>query len=347
MIPNALVIAFDRRVSFEPNQKTNGLPLGVRTGVLVIPLDPETPHEALPGWIVDGQQRFAAIRDARIGSFPICVTAFITASDAEQRSQFILVNATKPLPKGLIHELLPSTTGTLPIALELRRFPSTILDRLNYDDDSPMRGMIHTPTTPGGVIKDNSILKMIENSLTDGALYQFRDPMSGSGDIDSVLDILKDFWSAASQVFDKEWGQPPRRSRLMHGVGIVSMGFVMDAIIEHHERVLTAEEFEAQLVQLESVCHWSAGVWQLGPGLTRRWNDLQNTPRDIQLLTDYLLTEYRKVARRRKRRDLPKKAPARKATAKKAPARKATAKKAPARKVTAKKAPARKATATR
>lgn len=24
-----------------------------------------------------------------------------------------------------------------------------------------------------------------------------------------------------------------------------------------------------------------------------RWNDLQNTPRDVQLLADYLLTEYR------------------------------------------------------
>ena len=27
-----------------------------------------------------------------------------------------------------------------------------------------------------GYIKDNSVLKMIENSLYDGALYQYRDP---------------------------------------------------------------------------------------------------------------------------------------------------------------------------
>ena len=29
----------------------------------------------------------------------------------------------------------------------------------------------------------------------------------------------------------------------------------------------------------------------------RRWNDLQNTPRDIQLLTDHLINEYRHASR--------------------------------------------------
>ena len=53
-----------------------------------------------PGLIVDGQQRAAAIREARIDSFPICATAFIANDDREQREQFILVNSTKPLPKG-------------------------------------------------------------------------------------------------------------------------------------------------------------------------------------------------------------------------------------------------------
>jgi DGQHR domain-containing protein len=58
------------------------------------------------GWIVDGQQRCVAIRDARVDSFRVCVTAFITESDEEQRSEFILVHSAKPLPKGLIYELL-------------------------------------------------------------------------------------------------------------------------------------------------------------------------------------------------------------------------------------------------
>jgi DGQHR domain-containing protein len=304
MIPNALVVAFDKRVVFEPD-RSNGRRPEVRTGTLVIPVDPDTPQEALPGWIVDGQQRYAAIREAQIASFPICVTAFITDSDAEQRSQFILVNATKPLPKGLIHELLPSTTGTLPVALEIRRFPAKVLDRLNYDDDSPLNGMIHTPTTPNGVIKDNSILKMIENSLTDGALYRFRDPTTGSGDIDAVLGVLKDFWTAVEGAFPGAWKKPPRHSRLMHGVGVVSMGFVMDAIVEHYQRIPSLMEFTNQLTLLGDLCHWTDGTWQFGPGQQRRWNDLQNTPHDIQLLTDYLLAQYRAKAGGQKRQAIP------------------------------------------
>ena len=91
----------------------------------MIPVDPESPDEDKPGWVVDGQQRTAAIREARSRAFPICVTAFITDSDADQRSQFILVNSTKPLPKGLIHELLPTTSEHCPSHSSCGDFPPT------------------------------------------------------------------------------------------------------------------------------------------------------------------------------------------------------------------------------
>lgn len=294
MIPNALVIAFDRRVTFVPSDP-EGRHGDVCPGILVIPVDRESAEEEKPGWVVDGQQRSAAIREARIKAFPICVTAFITDSDAEQRSQFILVNSTKPLPKGLIHELLPTTSGTLPPALQLRRFPAALLERLNYDRDSPLKQMIHTPTNPEGVVKDNSILKMVENSLSDGALYHFRDPVSGKGDTEAMLDLLKSYWAAIAMTFPDAWGQPPRRSRLMHGVGIVSMGFVMDAIADRHRRsgFPTLKTFASELQRLAGVCHWTSGSWAFGPDHERRWNDLQNTPRDIQLLTNFLLFEYK------------------------------------------------------
>ncbi len=168
LLPNAIVIAFDERVRFLPEQEsTDGI---TRFGTLVIPLDDNESETQKPGFIVDGQQRIAAIRDARIASFPICATAFIAADQGEQREQFILVNSTKPLPKGLIYELLPVTGGKLPSALQKRRFPAQLLARLNSDQDSPLRGIIRTPTTPAGVVQDNSILKMLENSLSDGVL---------------------------------------------------------------------------------------------------------------------------------------------------------------------------------
>lgn len=294
MIPNALVVAFDSRVRFEPdpNASTNEYS---RPGTLVIPTDETWTELDKPGWIVDGQQRCAAIRDARIEVFPICVTAFITDSDAEQRSQFILVNSTKPLPKGLIYELLPATTGTLPTPLQSRRFPAHLLDRLNYDPGSPLTKKIHTPTTPEGVIKDNSMLRMLENSISDGALYRFRDPATGEGDVEAMLDLVKAFWTAVADTFPEAWELPPRRSRLVHGVGVVSMGFVMDAIADRYWRVTIpgVEEFTSDLDALKDLCRWTEGVWDFGPQAQRKWNELQNTPKDIQRLTNYLLFEYK------------------------------------------------------
>ena len=297
LLPNAIVVAFDKRVRFEPETESPERGWLTWPGHLIVPVDESLPDEEKPGWIVDGQQRCAAVREADVRAFPMCVTAFIAASESEQRAQFILVNSTKPLPKGLIYELLPSTSGPLPPALMRKQFPSLLLERLNYDEDSPFLQLIQTPTTPGGVVKDNSILRTIENSLTDGCLYYLRDPDTGSGDIEGMLDLLKDYWNAVKMVFHEAWGQPPRRSRLMHGVGIMSMGFVMDAITDSYvAKHQWPEQFDyvTEIKPLLDYCSWTTGHWRFGVDSTRRWNELQNTPKDIQILTDYLLTVYTK-----------------------------------------------------
>lgn len=294
MIPNAVVVAFDGRVKFEPAKGSLDSAYS-RVGTLVIPIDPGQPEEERPGWVVDGQQRIAAIRDAAVEEFPICVVAFITDDDQEQREQFILVNSTKPLPKGLIYELLPTTKTKLPSILQQRRFPAYILDRLNHDEDSPLKGLIRTPTVLNGIIKDNSILKMLENSLTDGVLYRFRDLGGGDGDVEAMLGVLTAFWGAVAAVFDGDWGINPRRSRLMHGAGIVSLGFVMDAIADRLRQsgIPTRDQFRDDLAPLKSACRWSDGFWDFGPGQQRRWNELQNTHKDIQVLANYLLVQYK------------------------------------------------------
>jgi DGQHR domain-containing protein len=294
LVPNALVIAFDNRVRFEPSVTDSDLSYSV-PGTLVIPIEDDQPDEDKPGWIVDGQQRTAAIRDSRIDSFPVSVVGFIANGAAEQRAQFILVNATKPLPKSLIYELLPATEGSLPRQLARRQLPATVLERLNFDPDSPLCGMVQTPTTPEGVIKDNSMLRALENSITDGALYRFRDPETGDGSVDEMLSVLKPFWTAVELVFHQAWGLPPRKSRLMHGAGVVSLSFVMDAIAEPllDDSVPTIETYVHGLKVIEPVCHWSSGEWDFGEGVRRRWNEIQNTSRDVQLLTSHLLFEYR------------------------------------------------------
>jgi len=303
MIPNAIVISFDDRVRFEAEAVQPIEPGYSRVGTLVIPIDDTLADEEKPGWIVDGQQRTAAIRDAEIEKFPITVTAFVSTDDHEQKEQFILVNSTKPLPKGLIYELLPGTEARLPSFLMRRRFPAYLSERLNYDEDSPFHELIQTPTNPSGMIKDNSILKMLENSLTEGALHRYRDPISGAGDEEKILGILKAFWSAVRYVFAEAWGLPPRRSRLMHGAGLVSMGLVMDALMDGYSDVAipTEGEFRDDLRQLWPICRWTGGEWDFGPGEVRKWNKVENTPKDIQLLSGYLLLHAKKIVRSRVR----------------------------------------------
>jgi len=100
MIPNAVVIAFDSRVTFAPAKRLRTE--YSRAGEMIIPIDPSWEPEDRPGFIVDVQQRLAAVREARIGSFPICVSAFITDDVTEQTEQCILVKSTRPLPKGRV-----------------------------------------------------------------------------------------------------------------------------------------------------------------------------------------------------------------------------------------------------
>lgn len=288
MLPNAIVLAFDERVRFVPAKRAAVVEYAC-AGELVIPIDPSLPDESKPAWLVDGQQRSAAIRDADLDSFPMAAVGFIAAAESEQRSQFILVNNTKPLPKGLIHELLPEASGHLPPRFERRRLPAYVMSRLNTDPDSPFRGLIATPTSPAGYIKDNSILKMIECSLYEGALYQYRNPVDGSGDHEAMLNHLKVFWTLVQQTWPLAWSLPPRKSRLTHGVGIQALGYVMDAMTEGiPASVLEDLAIDKALITLNPVVAWTDGVWS-GIEDGRRWNSLQNTPRDIRLVTNLLL----------------------------------------------------------
>ncbi|WP_029116408.1 DGQHR domain-containing protein DpdB [Mycobacterium sp. URHB0044] len=289
LLPNAVVLAFDSRVRFIPGRRRGSVEYSTM-GELVIPVDEALEEAEKPALLVDGQQRVAAIRDADVAEFPIAAVAFIASGADEQRSQFILVNNTKPLPKGLIHELLPDAAGYLPPKYARRKLPAQIMTRLNLDSDSPFQGAIATPTSPDGYIKDNSVLKMIENSLYDGALYQYRDPEDGSGDVEQMVLHLKIYWSIVESMWPIEWKLIPRKSRLTHGVGIQAMGYVMDSLTEQYDAdQLPAANLDRSLETLHEVAAWTAGTWELGPGDQRKWNALQNTPNDVKLLTSLLL----------------------------------------------------------
>ena len=83
----------------------------------------------------------------------------------------------------------------------------------------------------------------------------------------------------------------------MHGVGIVSLGFVMDALGARHRAVALPSEalFVNDLQPLRELCCWTEGHWDFGPGHVRKWNELQNTSKDIQFLSHFLLVKYKEL----------------------------------------------------
>ena len=74
------------------------------------------------------------------------------------------------------------------------------------------------------------------------------------------------------------------------------MGTLMDTIADtrgDEDAFPDAAEFAAHLKTIKDDCHWISGDWDFGDGVVLRWNHLQNTHRDIQRLTDFLVGRYR------------------------------------------------------
>jgi hypothetical protein len=99
-----------------------------------------------------------------------------------------------------------------------------------------------------------------------------------------------------AEVFADAWSRSPRESRLMHGAGIVAMGMLMDSIGHRMKPVVpTREMFHEHLLLVRDFCHWTHGSWDFGPLLGQRpWNQIQNTPGDVQLLQQQLCAHYRR-----------------------------------------------------
>lgn len=287
VLPNSIVIAFDDRVKFIKNisvTNTNGS----EYGILKVP-DFKN-GENKPGFIVDGQQRLAAIASCRHVNFPVFVTAMVASDVKEQRKQFVLVNRTKPLPEGMVFEILPEIDGVLPRCLSRQRIAATIVVGLNLQMTSSLYHKIKTPTCPGGYIKDNSIRRLVLNSLSDGALYDLsQEKYSENTFLNNSVELISEFWKGLSVLFGDACDLPPEKSRLTHGVGIISMGYVMDHIFLNLpvRESWNAEKIASLLEPLRQFCAWTDGNWSFGRSGDKRWNELQNIDSDIRMLTNY------------------------------------------------------------
>ena len=297
LLPNSLILALSADVRFRGRRGPRAGDHYTSVGTIELPL-PRNGHPK-PAWIVDGQQRAFALARCRRRGFPVVVNAFVAERAEMQREQFLRVNSTKPLPRGLITELLPEVDGIFPAQLAVRRIPSAVCNLLNSDPDSPFRGLIRRSSTNdhrGGraVVSDAAVVQMIHDSLVSprGCLFTYRNVASGTVDLAGVRDVLVTYWNAVRAEFPEAWGPPPSRSRLMHGAGIRSMGRVMD----HVMKVINIKdpgvraEVRRELKVLRPVCRWTAGTWEILDGM--RWNAIQNVPSHVRALSEGLVRSY-------------------------------------------------------
>lgn len=299
LFPNAVILSLSSDVVFK---KVRGTKVDkdayAEAGTLEI--QRPGPNGRKPAWIVDGQQRTLALVQSKRGKdLPVPVSAFVSDDVDVQREQFLRVNSSKPLPRGLVNELLPEVSTVLPSHLSPRKAPAAVVDLLNRDPDSPFHKLIRrTSNTPEdrkkAAVADTVMIGMLKESFSQasGILYPFRNVTTGMTDFAGVRAVLFTYWSAVRDTFPDAWGLPPEQSRLMHGVGIRAMGKLMDRVMatvdaaSPHALVRVRDE----LAKIQSLCKWTDGVWEELNGL--KWNELQNLPQHIRGLTNYLVRAY-------------------------------------------------------
>ncbi|MCM5571081.1 DGQHR domain-containing protein [Burkholderiaceae bacterium FT117] len=283
LLPNAVIVAFIEGVTVRD----------VGDGRLEVSIDArKTP----PGFVVDGQQRLTALSGLDKPDFQVFVSAVVCKNYDELRQQFVLINSTRPLPKTLIYELLPTVEG-LPQRYTSRRFAARVVERLNFTGGRALRGEIRQHTNPSGVISDTAMQKLVMNSAAHGAIREF---IQYEDREDRAVSLINEFFEAVATVFGGQWvGMSPRVSRLRHGAGIVAMGFVMD-LLHSSQGATTKDGFVPGLELLKPFTAWTSGTWKMDD-CEFVWNDIQNTPSDIDLLTRHLVSATKRQLRKLRR----------------------------------------------
>jgi DGQHR domain-containing protein len=280
LLPNAVIVAFLEGVTLHRH----------KDGRVDVTIDMK---DGPPGFVVDGQQRLTALSGLEKPGFQVFVSALVCKNYDELRQQFVFINSARPLPKTLIYELLPTVEG-LPERYTARRFAARVVERLNFYGSPAIRGQIRQHTNPGGVISDTAMQKLVINSAAHGAV---RDLVTYEDREDRAFALIDAFFTAVAQVFGGEWtGMAPRHSRLRHGAGIVAMGFVMDLLYGNQDAT-TAEDFVVGLELLKPYTAWTSGHWKTTE-YEIPWNDIQNTPSDIDLLTRHLVSTTKRQMRK-------------------------------------------------
>lgn len=302
IFPHALILALTRPVSFSasPGIAENG---AAEVGLLTIPV---AARNGKPALLVDGQQRSLALAKARRRDFPVPICAFQATDIDTQREQFLRVNSTHPLPRGLIAELIPNIRSVLPQKLAERQAPAALVELLNRDPKSPFFGLIRRPSYPKevrrrAVVADTALMKVLEDSFKTptGALFPYRNVAMQEVDIDGALKVLVAFWNAVRATFSDAWGRHPAESRLMHSAGLGAMGKLMDRVMAavDVDDARLEQRLRRELAPLRTACAWTSGSWNSVDLDGLQWDKLQNVPSHVRMLTNHVQRIYMAASR--------------------------------------------------
>ena len=135
---------------------------------------------------------------------------------------------------------------------------------------------------------------MLDESLSSasGCLFPYRNIATGETDFDGIRMLLLCYWRGVQNTFHEAWGKPPRHSRLMHGAGIRSVGRLMDKVMVgiNPADPRASKKVERELALIADKCRWTKGKWEDLGDIS--WNSIENTPRHIRVLSNYLVREY-------------------------------------------------------
>jgi len=136
------------------------------------------------------------------------------------------------------------------------------------------------------------MIKVISASLSDGFLWSITQKAETDQD-EEMFQVLAAYWGAVRRVWHDIWDLPPRDSRLLHGSGVVALGYLMEQIICQTNGASDLDTFAAALRLVAPKCNWTDGWWEFGDGERRRWNEIQNLGRDAALLSGHLVRTFK------------------------------------------------------
>lgn len=298
--PYPITLALSSRVRF---RQSRGPAVGDGTalaGTLEIPFG--EPGTKKAGFVVDGHFPLLAVMRAKANDLPLAMFAFVCDDERQLREQFQTLAAQQRLTPDQADQLIPEVLASFSPKLSAKEVPPAVCDWLNESPKSPFHGSVKgarkSVPKQSAIVPASALTRVIDESLStpSGCLFPYRNVAIGETDMEGICHVLMLFWTAVKNVFPNAWGKPVSKSRLMHTVGIRAMGRLMDRIMPSvdidDDGALAV--IEADLQKIAPVCRWTSGMWE---ELELKWNELQNVPRHIHILSNLLIRAYAKAQR--------------------------------------------------